>query len=45
MCSEGDPAHCHRERLVARSLRAAGWRVAHILSDGTIQGEVQASLW
>jgi uncharacterized protein (DUF488 family) len=44
MCSEGDPAHCHRERLVARSLRAAGWRVHHILSDGTLQGEVQASL-
>jgi uncharacterized protein (DUF488 family) len=45
MCSEGDPAHCHRERLVAWSLRAAGWRVAHILSDGSVQGEVQASLW
>ncbi|GAC1447558.1 MAG: DUF488 domain-containing protein [Ktedonobacterales bacterium] len=45
MCSEGDPARCHRERLVARSLRAAGWRVNHILSDGTIQGETQATLW
>ena len=45
MCSEGDPAHCHRERLVARSLRAAGWRVHHILTDGSIQREVQASLW
>lgn len=45
MCSEGDPAHCHRERLVARSLRALGWRVHHILGDGTIQGEVQPSLW
>lgn len=45
MCSEGDPAHCHRERLVARSLRAADWRVFHILSDGSIQGEVQAALW
>lgn len=45
MCSEGDPAHCHRERLVARSLRAAGWHVFHILSDGSIQGEVQAALW
>lgn len=45
MCSEGDPAHCHRERLVARSLRAAGWRVHHILTDGSIQGEVQPSLW
>ncbi len=45
MCSEGDPAHCHRERLVARGLRAAGWRVEHILSDGSVQGEIQASLW
>jgi uncharacterized protein (DUF488 family) len=45
VCSEGDPAHCHRERLVARSLRAAGWRVHHILGDGTLQGEVQSSLW
>jgi uncharacterized protein (DUF488 family) len=45
MCSEADPAHCHRERLVARSLRAAGWHVHHILRDGTIQGEAQATLW
>ena len=45
MCSEADPAHCHREKLVARSLRAAGWQVRHILSNGTIQSEVQASLW
>jgi uncharacterized protein (DUF488 family) len=45
MCSEGDPARCHRERLVARSLRAAGWQVHHILTDGSVQGEVQASLW
>jgi uncharacterized protein (DUF488 family) len=45
MCSEGDPAHCHREKLVARSLRAEGWRVRHILADGTIQAEVQATLW
>lgn len=45
MCSEADPAHCHREKLVARSLRGAGWQVLHILGDGTIQGEVQASLW
>ncbi len=45
MCSEGDPAHCHREKLVAHSLRAEGWRVRHILADGTIQAEVQATLW
>ena len=45
MCSEADPAHCHREKLVARSLRTDGWQVYHILGDGTIQSEVQASLW
>lgn len=45
LCSEADPAHCHREKLVARSLRAEGWRVLHILGDGTIQSEVQTSLW
>ncbi len=45
MCSEGDPAQCHRERLVARTLLAQGWQVRHILTDGTIQQEAQASLW
>jgi uncharacterized protein (DUF488 family) len=45
MCSEGDPAQCHRERLVARTLRAQGWQVCHILTDGSIQQEAQASLW
>jgi uncharacterized protein (DUF488 family) len=45
MCSEGDPTKCHRERLVARSLRAAGWTVHHILSDGSLQETVQESLW
>jgi uncharacterized protein (DUF488 family) len=43
MCSEGDPAQCHRERLVARTLRAQGWQVRHILTDGSIQQEAQAS--
>ena len=45
MCSEGNPAQCHRERLVARTLRAQGWQVRHILTDGAIQQEAQASLW
>jgi uncharacterized protein (DUF488 family) len=45
MCSEGDPAQCHRERLVARALRAQGWQVRYILTDGNIQQEAQASLW
>src|SRR5258708_3396005 len=29
MCSEADPAHCHREKLIARSLRARGVEVTH----------------
>jgi len=45
MCSEGDPMQCHREKLVARSLRAAGWEVRHILPNGTIPSEAQPSLW
>ena len=45
MCSEGDPAHCHREKLVARGLRRHGWAVHHILPDGAIQATEQRSLW
>lgn len=45
MCSEGDPAHCHREKLVARGLRRHGWTVHHILPDGAIQATEQRSLW
>ncbi len=36
LCSEGDPMHCHRERLLARELRARGIEVRHILRDGTL---------
>gem|GEM_PF-7024896 len=28
-----------------RNLTTAGWQVHHILGDGSLQGEVQASLW
>lgn len=34
MCSEGHPKTCHRSILLAPELRAAGWRVVHILHDG-----------
>lgn len=36
MCSEGNPADCHREHIIAVRLRQHGYEVAHILSDGTI---------
>jgi uncharacterized protein (DUF488 family) len=45
MCSEADPAHCHREKLIARSLRARGVEVIHILPDGTSAPNAQASLF
>jgi len=34
LCSEGDPARCHREHLIARALRAEGVTVRHLLRDG-----------
>jgi uncharacterized protein (DUF488 family) len=45
MCSEADPARCHREKLIARSLRARGVEVTHILPDGTAGPIGQASLF
>lgn len=45
MCSEADPAKCHRERLIARSLRARGVDVAHILPDGSAVSIGQGSLF
>jgi uncharacterized protein (DUF488 family) len=39
MCSEEDPAHCHRHLLVARVLVARGVPVQHIRGDGRLQTE------
>ena len=36
MCSEGDPAQCHRHLLIARVLDERGVKVKHILADGTV---------
>jgi uncharacterized protein (DUF488 family) len=36
MCSEKDPATCHRTILVCRHLREEGTRIRHILEDGSI---------
>lgn len=35
LCSEGDPAQCHRHLLIARVLDERGVPVTHILSNGT----------
>lgn len=35
VCSEGDPAQCHRHLLIARVLHERGVEVTHILPDGS----------
>jgi uncharacterized protein (DUF488 family) len=37
MCAEREPLDCHRCLLVARALKERGWRLGHILVDGTIE--------
>jgi uncharacterized protein (DUF488 family) len=40
MCSEGDPRHCHRHRLIAQTLLKRGVRVLHVTPDGeTLEAE------
>jgi hypothetical protein len=39
LCSEEDPAHCHRHLLLGRVLVARGVEVRHIRADGTVQTE------
>jgi uncharacterized protein (DUF488 family) len=43
MCSEEDPSSCHRNLLVAESLREFGVQVFHIRGDGRIQTDEE--LW
>jgi uncharacterized protein (DUF488 family) len=43
MCAEEDPSSCHRNLLVAESLRNAGVQVFHIRGDGRIQTDEE--LW
>jgi uncharacterized protein (DUF488 family) len=38
LCSEADPARCHRGQLIAPELEARGAKVEHILADGTLLG-------
>lgn len=43
MCAEEDPANCHRNLLVAESLRQEGVKILHIRGDGCIQTDEE--LW
>ena len=36
-CSEGNPAHCHRQHTIAQTLLASGVKVVHILSNGRLK--------
>jgi uncharacterized protein (DUF488 family) len=37
LCAEGDPAHCHRQHIVAQTLIDSGVKVIHILKDGSLK--------
>jgi uncharacterized protein (DUF488 family) len=37
LCSEEDPAHCHRGLLIAETLVRAGWAILHIRHDGQVE--------
>jgi len=39
MCSEGEPARCHRRLLIGVELEKRGVGVLHILRDGRVVGE------
>jgi uncharacterized protein (DUF488 family) len=43
MCSEEDPARCHRRLLVTRALVARGVEVRHIRGDGIVVTEAELS--
>jgi uncharacterized protein (DUF488 family) len=37
MCSEGDPANCHRQHIIAQTLLDSDIKVIHILTNGSLQ--------
>ena len=43
LCSEEDPAGCHRRLLVGRALRERGIGILHIRGDGSVQTEGEAA--
>jgi len=43
LCSEEDPAHCHRRLLIARVLMGRGAEVLHIRGDGTLETDAEVA--
>jgi uncharacterized protein (DUF488 family) len=43
LCSEEDPAHCHRRLLVTRVLIERGATVVHIRGDGSLDSEAEVA--
>ncbi|MCP4095880.1 MAG: DUF488 domain-containing protein [Planctomycetaceae bacterium] len=43
MCAEKDPLDCHRTVLVARNLESEGFSISHILSDGSLETQDEAT--
>lgn len=37
LCAEKEPLDCHRGVLISRLLSREGWRVRHLLADGSIE--------
>jgi uncharacterized protein (DUF488 family) len=43
LCSEEDPAHCHRRLLVSRVLMERGAEVLHIRGDGSLENDADVA--
>lgn len=41
MCAEKEPLDCHRTVIISRHLQRMGFRIAHILADGTLEDHQQ----
>lgn len=41
ICAEKDPADCHRSTLVGKELKRRGYKVWHILHDGSVESQEQ----
>lgn len=43
LCSEEDPAHCHRRLLISRVLMGEGAEIRHIRGDGTLESDAEVA--
>ena len=43
LCSEEDPAHCHRRLLLSRVLLNEGAEIRHIRGDGTLESDAEVA--